>query len=198
VFTATLLATMVEAGMVALEDPVQAHLPTGVELAVRGRPITLIDLAAHTAGLPRLPHGFLLRSVRQRRNPYAGVTVDDLYAGLSSTRLRLEPGGRPRYSNLGYGLLGIALARRAGQSYEELVKERICQPLGLEDTYVSIPAAARGRFAQGHDRPRRPVPHWAFPLSPAPARCAPPSPICSRSCACISARAIRHSFAPRN
>jgi CubicO group peptidase (beta-lactamase class C family) len=160
VFTATLLAAMVEQGLVALDDPVQRYLPVGVDLPVRGRPITLADLATHTAGLPRLPHGFLLRSLRHRRNPYAWFTVGDLYGGLPSTRLRREPGGRPRYSNLGYGLLGHVLALRAGRGYEQLVQERICGPLGLEDTGVSLPAAARGRFVLGHDRRGRPVPHW--------------------------------------
>jgi CubicO group peptidase (beta-lactamase class C family) len=163
VFTATLLAGMVEEGLVALEDPVQRYLPAGVELPVRGRPIALADLATHTAGLPRLPHGFVLRSVRHRRNPYAWFTADDLYVGLSGTRLRREPGGRPRYSNLGYGLLGHVLALRAGCSYEQLVRERICRPLELADTDVSVPAAARGRFAQGHNRRGRPVPHWDLP-----------------------------------
>jgi D-alanyl-D-alanine-carboxypeptidase/D-alanyl-D-alanine-endopeptidase len=163
VFTATLLAAMVEQGLVALDDPVQRYLPVGVDLPVRGRRITLADLATHTAGLPRLPHGFFLRSLRHRRNPYAWFTVGDLYAGLPATRLR-EPGGRPCYSNLGYGLLGHVLALRAGRGYEQLVQERICGPLGLEDTGVSVSAAARGRFAQGHDRRGRPVPHWDLPV----------------------------------
>jgi serine-type D-Ala-D-Ala carboxypeptidase/endopeptidase len=163
VFTATLLAGMVEEGLVALEDPVQRYLPAGVELPARGRPITLADLATHTAGLPRLPHGFILRSVRHRRNPYARFTADDLYAGLRATRLRREPGGRPRYSNLGYGLLGDVLARCAGRSYEQLIRERICRPLGLADTGLAVPAAAQVRFAQGHNRRGRPVPHWDLP-----------------------------------
>jgi len=141
VFTATLLATLVEEGVLALGDPAQEHLPPGVELPVRGRPITLADLATHTAGLPRMPHGFFLRSVRHRHNPYGWLTVDHLYAGLPSTRLRREPGGRPRYSNLGYGLLGHALATCAGRGYEQLVRERISRPLALADTEVSVPAA---------------------------------------------------------
>jgi serine-type D-Ala-D-Ala carboxypeptidase/endopeptidase len=164
VFTATLLAVMVEERLVALDDPVQQYLPVGAQLPVRGRPITLADLATHTAGLPRLPHRFLLRSIGHRRNPYAWFTVDDLCAGLPSTRLRREPGGRPRYSNLGYGLLGHVLALRAGRSYEQLVQERICHPLELGDTGVWLPAAARRRFAQGHDRRGRPVPDWDLPL----------------------------------
>jgi D-alanyl-D-alanine-carboxypeptidase/D-alanyl-D-alanine-endopeptidase len=163
VFTATLLAAMADEGLVALDDPVQRCLPPGVELPVRGRPITLADLATHTAGLPRLPHGFLLPSLRHRHNPYAWFTVEDLYTGLPATRLRRGPGGRPRYSNLGYGLLGQVLALRAGCGYDQLVEERICAPLGLADTSVSVPASARDRFAQGHNRRGRPVPHWDLP-----------------------------------
>lgn len=160
VFTATLLAALVEDGAVSLEDPVQGYLPSGVELPTRGRRITLADLATHTAGLPRLPRGFFVRSLQHRRNPYAWLTVDDLYAGLPDTRVRRGPGGRPRYSNLGYGLLGQVLAARAGRSYEQLIRERIAGPLGLADTAVSVPEAARSRFAQGHNRRGRPVRHW--------------------------------------
>jgi CubicO group peptidase (beta-lactamase class C family) len=163
VFTATLLAAMVDEGLVALDDPVQRYLPPEVQLPVRGRPITLVDLATHTAGLPRLPHGFLLCSVRHRRNPYAWFTVEDLYAGLPTTRLRREPGGRPRYSNLGYGLLGHVLALRAGCGYDQLVQKRICGPLRLADTVVAVAASAGDRFAQGHNRRGRPVPHWDLP-----------------------------------
>jgi serine-type D-Ala-D-Ala carboxypeptidase/endopeptidase len=59
VFTATLLAALVEDGSVTLQDAVQKYLPADVKLPVRGRPTTLADLATHTAGLPRLPHGFV-------------------------------------------------------------------------------------------------------------------------------------------
>jgi serine-type D-Ala-D-Ala carboxypeptidase/endopeptidase len=162
VFTATLLGAMVDEGVVALDDPVQRYLPADVVLPVRGRQITLADLATHTSGLPRLPHGFLLRSVAHRRDPYAWFTVDELYAGLPATRLRREPGTRPRYSNLGFGLLGHVLALRAKTSYEQLVHDRICRPLGLTDTHVSVPAATLERFAQGHNRRGRRVEHWSL------------------------------------
>jgi serine-type D-Ala-D-Ala carboxypeptidase/endopeptidase len=165
VTTATLLADMVQDGLVALDDPAQRFLPLGVELPMRERPITLADLATHTAGLPRVPHGFMLRSLRHRRNPYAWFNVDDLYAGLPATRLRRAPGTRPAYSNLGYGLLGHVLALRAGGSYVQLIEDRICRPLGLADTRVSVPPAARDRFAQGHSRRGKQVPHWDLSAS---------------------------------
>lgn len=161
VFTATLLADMALAGEVALDDPVQMHLPDHVRLAQRGRPITLADLSSHVSGLSRLPPGFLRSLTKQQRsNPYADFGVDDLYRAVGVVRLRRSPGAKVRYSNFGAGLLGAVLARRAGTSYEQLVQDRICVPLGLRDTSIDVPAAKLGRFADGHDRRGRAAAHW--------------------------------------
>jgi CubicO group peptidase (beta-lactamase class C family) len=69
VFTATLLADLVEQGLVHLDDPVQRHLPDDVRLPTRRLPITLCDLATQTSGLPRLPPGLVRRSPRRRHDP---------------------------------------------------------------------------------------------------------------------------------
>jgi serine-type D-Ala-D-Ala carboxypeptidase/endopeptidase len=162
VFTAAVLAQMVEEDAVTFDDPVQLYLPPGVTLPCIGRPITLLDLATQASGLPRLPSGFLRRSLANLRNPYGNYTIEDLHAAIAKTRLNEPPGLRVRYSNLGYGLLGHALTYAAGASFEELVRSRICQPLGLRDTVVSICAQAAPRFADGHNRWGTPVPHWDF------------------------------------
>ena len=163
VFTATVLADMVEEGLVAFDDPVQRYLPDDVVLPIRGRPVTLADLATQTSGLPRLPAGLLRQSLRKRQNPYARFTAADLHRAIAAARLRNEPGEKLRYSNFGFGLLGHVLALRTGQTYEKLVRERICEPLGLTDTRISIPAHALSRFADGHNRRGRRVPHWDLP-----------------------------------
>jgi serine-type D-Ala-D-Ala carboxypeptidase/endopeptidase len=160
VFTATVLADMVEEGVVALNDPVRRYLPEGVELPVRGRPVTLADLATHTSGLPRLPKGLVRRSLRQRRNPYAGFTETDLLRATVRGRLRNSPGEKLRYSNFGYGLLGYALARHASQTFEQLVRERVCDPAGLDDARIAFSPEARSRFADGHNRRGVAVPPW--------------------------------------
>jgi serine-type D-Ala-D-Ala carboxypeptidase/endopeptidase len=163
VFTATVLADMAEEGILALDDPVQRYLPEGIELPVRGRPLSLADLAAQTSGLPRLPTGLVRLSVRQRHNPYESFTVADLERAIGAARLKGEPGEKVRYSNFGFGLLGHVLALCAGQSYEQLVRIRVCKPLGLIDTGVSVSAEAAIRFAGGHNRRGRPVQHWDLP-----------------------------------
>jgi len=162
-FTATVLADMAEEGLVALDDPVQRYLPEAVVLPTRGRPITLADLAAQTSGLPRLPKGLFRQSLRRRQNPYVHFTVADLESAIAGATLKGEPGAKPRYSNFGFGLLGHVLALRAGQSYEHLARERICDPLALADTGISIPAHALSRFADGHNRRGHHVPHWDLP-----------------------------------
>src|SRR5262245_40824979 len=139
-FTTTLLADMAREGIVALDDPVQRHLPDGVRLPVRGRPITLEDLATHRSGLPRLPTGLLWPALtRDRRDPCAKLDDVRLAAAVGATRPRRDPGRKVAYSNYGMGLLGHVLALRAGSTYEQLVRARICEPLGLVDTWIETP-----------------------------------------------------------
>jgi CubicO group peptidase (beta-lactamase class C family) len=149
-------------GLVALDDPVARYLPGGVGPPVRGRPITLADLATHTSGLPRLPKGFLRRVRKEMSDPYAGYGADDLYADVPRTKPRRSPGRRIRYSNYGVGLLGHALALHAGMTYEQLVREHVCEPVGLTDTFVTVPESKRARFVQGYNRRGRAVSNWNF------------------------------------
>jgi serine-type D-Ala-D-Ala carboxypeptidase/endopeptidase len=159
VFTALLLAVMSEAGEVALDEPLAAFYPE-LTLPVRGRPATLVDLASHASGLPRLPPGLLRKGVRHRDDPWASFSDADVARALESVRLRAEPGARVRYSNFGAGVLGQALARRAGTPYDDLVRTRVCRPLGLPDTGLRRSPDQLGRRAVGHDRRGRPVPDW--------------------------------------
>ena len=170
VFTGLLLAVAEVRGEARLDEPLQ-DLISGVPVPAgrSGRPIRLSHLATHTSGLPRIPVG-LLRQIRgDLRDPYAGVDAPWLYASLAATRLPAwrQPGRRYKYSNLGMGLLGHALARRLtggadtrGEDYHRMVEERICAPLGLVDT-VHVPAGDQvDRLAPGHNGAGRPTPHW--------------------------------------
>jgi serine-type D-Ala-D-Ala carboxypeptidase/endopeptidase len=164
VFTGLLLADLAEQGLVGLDDPLRRHLPASVEVPTfRGHEITLGDLASHASGLRRDPRGTLRRWLRDRHNPNAGLSVEELYDGLARTRLRRRPGQRVKYSNLGAGLLGEALARAAGRPYEELVRERICLPLGMPDTVVTPTGEQADRLATGHTRRGRPAPPLVLP-----------------------------------
>jgi D-alanyl-D-alanine-carboxypeptidase/D-alanyl-D-alanine-endopeptidase len=109
----------------------------------------------------------MLRSwLRDRHNPFAGLSDEDVRQGLARTRLRRRPGERARYSNLGAGLLGQALAAAAGQPYERLDAERVCLPLGMADTVVDPTGDQTARLAVGHTRRGRPVPPFRVPALP--------------------------------
>ena len=157
VFTSLLLADAAQRGEVALTDPIAKYLPPNVKVPERGRSITLQDLSNHTSGLPRLPTNF---NPKDGENPYADYSVEQLYEFLSTYQLPRDVGASYEYSNLGAGLLGHLLAKRAGMDYESLVKARITGPLGMTSTTVTLPAALRARLAPGHDRSLQPVKNW--------------------------------------
>lgn len=166
VLTALLLADMASRGEVAFDDPVAKYLPPAVTLHERGRPITLLDLASYRSGLPNMP-GNLPARWWASPDPFADYTREKLYAFLSGYVPQYEPGSHYQYANLGFALLGIALARRAGTSYEELLIRRVCNPLGLRDTRVTLTTRMRRHIAQGHnpDTLKRVV-RWEMPGLP--------------------------------
>lgn len=160
VFTALLLADAVVRGEVNLTDPVSRFLPTAVTMPVRGRAITLEDLATHTSGLPRLPTNLMPADAT---NPYADYGVDRLYAFLSGYALPRDVGASYEYSNLGGGLLGHVLAHRAGMTYEALVETRITRPLGMTSTRIALSPELTGRLASGHGPALEPASNWDLP-----------------------------------
>jgi serine-type D-Ala-D-Ala carboxypeptidase/endopeptidase len=161
VFTALLLADMVARGDVALTDPVAKYLPPeGQPRTFDNQDISLLDLVTYTSGLPRLPANF---HPSDQANPYADYTAEQLYKFLSAYTPKYYPGSHYEYANLGFGLLGHVLSLRAGRSYEELVTSRICEPLGLNDTRITLTPTMRERFAQCHDISLHAVPGWELP-----------------------------------
>jgi len=161
VFTSLLLADAVRRGEVALTDPVAKYLPPNVKVPERGgKKITLVDLATHTSGLPRMPTNF---HPKDPGNPYADYTEAQLYEFLSSVELTRDIGSHYEYSNLGGGLLGHALARRAGTDYETLVRTRILEPLGMKSTAITLSKSMKEHLTPGHDARLRQVPNWDLP-----------------------------------
>ncbi|MFZ1933741.1 MAG: serine hydrolase [Thermoguttaceae bacterium] len=157
VFTATLLADMVERGLVKLDDPVQQYLPADVKMPMAdGKPIRLLDLATQRSGLPGMPDNF---APLDPGNPFADYGERQLFAFLNGHKLRRPP-GTYEYSNLGMGLLGVVLARRAGCSYEQLLRDRITRPLSLADTKITLDDRLRRRLAPPYNAALEPEKNW--------------------------------------
>ncbi|HVV65018.1 MAG TPA: serine hydrolase [Rhizomicrobium sp.] len=165
VFTALTLADMAQHGEVALDDPVAKYLPKGAVLPKDGaRQITLADLATHTAGLPLRPDNL---APKDPDNKYAEYSEADLYRFLAHAKPAHPIGGTYDYSNPSFGLLGVALAHRAGADLDTLIEIRILQPLGMDDTRRDATPAMRSRMAQGYSydvasASLTPSEHWDF------------------------------------
>jgi D-alanyl-D-alanine-carboxypeptidase/D-alanyl-D-alanine-endopeptidase len=159
-FTALLLAEMVQRGEVSFEDPIEAFLPSNVTVPTyNGESIKLIDLATHTSGLDIIPENL---SPADENNPYADYTVEQLYEALASTSLDHATGTQYEYSNLGMGLLGHILSLHSGLSYEDLVIALIANELGMPDTRVHLTAGMQNRLATGY-RDGEAFPLWDIP-----------------------------------
>jgi serine-type D-Ala-D-Ala carboxypeptidase/endopeptidase len=167
IFTALLLADLARAGVLAIDDPVSKHLPADFRVPERdGRPITLADLATHTSGLPTFPP--VTRPFEEYRSPteffdalFGAIklySVADLKGWLRDFKLPRAPGSGWEYSNMGYAVLGLALSHRTDLSYEELLRRKVFNPLGLTSTFLTPPARVATRVAEGHDPKLNPVP----------------------------------------
>lgn len=164
VFTALVLAEMVQHGEAALDDPVAGYLPAAIRVPKRnGRQITLVDLATHTSGLPPQPPGLTGLDDSIART----YSLDQLYSSLSGYRLTRDIGSEWEYGNFGIALLGQALAGRTGCDYEALLRARVTGPLGLSST-STVPASLGANVAVSHDSDLHPIEHLALgALAPA-------------------------------
>lgn len=148
VVTGLLLADMAGRGQVSLSDPATRYLP-----GAGPGPVTLLDLATHTSGLPRLPPGMRRYALLRPGDPYAWYP-SRAFVRAARRSLAAAAGGQPyEYSNFGFGLLGYLLGQAAGAPYRALAERRVCGPLGMAATLFDATPV------QGYSR-GKPVPAW--------------------------------------
>ncbi|HEY1929636.1 MAG TPA: serine hydrolase domain-containing protein [Caulobacteraceae bacterium] len=157
-FTALALQDMALKGEVGLDDPVSKYLPPGTKVPSRGgKEITLRQLATHTSGLPRdLPNP----KAKRLEEAFDNATEAGLYDFLATYQLTRDPGAEWDYSNLGVGLLGVALSHRAGIDLDTLIRRRVTDPLKMNSTALTITPELQPRLAVGHDAFLRPEPPY--------------------------------------
>ena len=149
-FTTLVLADMVKQGIVNLNDPIEKYLPSNVKVPqYNGTKITLENLATHTSGLPFMPSNIWINNTIGTINP--NYNEAQLYQGLANTTLLSEPGTKFLYSDFGMGLLGHILSLKEKVPYEQLVKHRILDVLGMNDTKITLSQNdIKYRFPVGH------------------------------------------------
>ncbi len=148
VFTSLLLADMVRRGEMNLEDSVEKFLPQEVEVpSWKGIKITLLHLATHTSSLPNTPQ---TKTEEESVPGYINFSKHKLYNFLSKYTLPRQPGIQFEYSNIGFGLLGHLLSLKTKKSFDQLVEEQICRPLGMNDTRRELRPEMSKRLAVGY------------------------------------------------
>lgn len=162
VFAADVLASMAANGRVRLADPLFRYAPGGRNIKSAGQPITLLDLVTHSAGLPReLPDPSV--KVPPGGNPFSVFRSSYYWDWLSREAPAYPPGKRAIYSNMGFSLLGDALATAAGKPYGALLDETVLQPLGLKDTTLRLSEEQLRRQMVGIDTTGKPDPNVDVP-----------------------------------
>jgi serine-type D-Ala-D-Ala carboxypeptidase/endopeptidase len=155
--TATLLAQVVLSGRVTLDTAVAQLLPDFKIPSRGGKEITLGELGTQHSGLPPMPTNFM---PKDPGNPYADYDAAKLKAFLAGYELPRDPGASYEYSNLGFGVLGYALAQLQHTSYGAVTDEEILKPLGMTMSGTAFTVAMRSHLAPGHDHAGNAAGNW--------------------------------------
>jgi CubicO group peptidase (beta-lactamase class C family) len=159
-FTSILLADAVLKGKVQLDDPINKYLPNDIPaLEYEGIPITLLTLANHSSGIPRMPNNF---NPKNQGDPYIGYTNNDLFDFYRKFKPTRKPGEKYEYSNLAVGTLGVILERVNKEKYEPLFINTICKPLHMNETREFLLPQDSARFAKGYNEDGNFNPAWNF------------------------------------
>ena len=163
-FTSLLMAQMAFDPDIQLDihTPADQYLPFTLP-EMDGNPIELWHLSTHTSGLPRMPLNY-----RESFNPYKDYDMAKLEEYYADATLLAVPGKQYGYSNLGVGTLGVALTGVAGvdyesgHGYEALMKERVLEPLDMQETAIFLSEDELAAMAVPHTVMGTDYPAWEF------------------------------------
>lgn len=144
-FTVTLLLQLVDEGLVALDDTVEQYVP-GLP---NGDSITLEQLAAMTSGLPEYTNQAWVDAFSA--DPLRRFTAAELLGYAATEPAQFEPGAEHVYTNTNTVVLGQVIESVTGSSFDEQLRTRILEPLGLTRTvYPAGVADWNGEHATGY------------------------------------------------
>ncbi len=163
VLTSSLLAYLVKEQELTIKEPINSLFDFEFN---QQHEISYQSLATHTSGLPRLPPGIIWKALfKRKQDPYAHCN-DEHLARYLQHELKLNSNKAINYSNLGVGLLGVALAKYTGTPFHQLIKEKIFQPFVMKNTYVAVDEVndviERGNCIQGLDVKGKPIKSWCL------------------------------------
>jgi CubicO group peptidase (beta-lactamase class C family) len=127
--TAAAVLALVDAGKVSLDDPVRQYVP---ELPDYGTPLTIRHMLTHTSGLRDWGSLAAIAGWPRGDRVHTHAHVVDILSRQQA--LNFTPGTRWSYSNSGYNLSAVIVARVSGMSFAEVSRVRLFEPLGLRST----------------------------------------------------------------
>ncbi len=168
--TSVALMMLVEEGLIGLDDDVATHIPAWKNLGVYAtsvpsllgaapaaylttpvaRPMKVVDLVTHTAGLT---YGFMNRTNVDAAYRRAGIAARDTEGGLdtmieqlSTVPLEFSPGTAWNYS-VAIDVMGYLVQQLSGMRFGEFLRTRLLEPLGMTDTAFWCPPEKLDRFS---------------------------------------------------
>ncbi|MCW3123704.1 MAG: hypothetical protein JWQ38_3196 [Flavipsychrobacter sp.] len=162
VFTSLVMVDMSVKRELDINDPVAKFLPKTVKVPTRNdKEMSLRSLSTHRSGLPRNGYN---ADPKNLDNPFADYTTKQLYEFISNIELNRDIDTKWQYSNIGYALLGHILTTVEHKDLGVLIDEHICRPLGMRNTFLSLPPKRKLTVAPGHTEYGKPAGNWDFPL----------------------------------
>ncbi len=152
---------LVEEGRLALDDPIERHLPEFALLRVfaggtadqpllraPARPLTIRHLLTHTAGFALAAAGEpVAAELLRRAAPWQAADLTGFAARVARVPLALDPGQRFHYDGVQTEVLSRVLEAASGQPLDVLLRARVFEPLRMHDTGFEVPVAQRHRIA---------------------------------------------------
>ncbi|GAB4465285.1 MAG: hypothetical protein OHK0029_35830 [Armatimonadaceae bacterium] len=141
-FTSAAVMMLVEEGKIKLDGSISEYLPN---LPEAWKAVTVRHLLNHTSGIKSYTGVDAFKETLRK-----DYTPEELLGLVRDIPLEFAPGTEHRYNNTGYYLLGMLIEKVSGKSYGEFLKERIFDPLGMNDTRVNDHSVIVSRRAAGY------------------------------------------------
>jgi CubicO group peptidase (beta-lactamase class C family) len=144
-FTAFLMMQLLQDGTIELDQPVENYLPEILNLEgySDSTKVTFRQLASHTSGLIREP------KLEKAASGPIEEWENKVLQSIPKTSFEYQPGEKFSYSNIGYGILGLALSRATNKAFIEMIEERILKPMHMENSFYVVPENKLDHLAQG-------------------------------------------------
>ncbi len=177
VFTTLILADLVKKDSIQLNEPIINLLPKkDYSYSKSLNKITILNLATHTSGLPRVTNRSINGILWARSfpplaihallfgffNPYRNYDTTKLFKDLRHINLENKVGSKFSYSNFGMTTLGYILTNKSNLNFDNLLTKTVFDTLKMDKTFLNLPKSEYDNFADGHNKYGLKTPRWTF------------------------------------